>query len=659
MPLTLSSVKRALMGKPLDPFRSDTRHHLALVTFFAWVGIGADGVSSANYGPEEAFLALAGHTHLAVFLAMATAFTVFLIAAAYTQVIELFPNGGGGYRVASTLLGPKIGLVAGGALLIDYVLTIAISIASGVDALFSLLPSDMQDFKLSLGLLVACILTYMNLRGMKESVRVLLPVFLGFILTHAILITAAVTGHSEGFGHLVPDAFHESSQLAGDIGWFAVLALFFKAFSLGGGTYTGLEAVSNSISSLAEPRVKTGKATMWAIAFSLAFMAAGIIAMYLLWDVHKVDGETLNATAFKMVTANWSVAGHNISAGFTGVSLVLAACLLFVAANTGFIAGPCVMAAMAIDRWMPHMFSALSNRLVSKNGVMLMGGMAFAALVLTHGEVNILVVMYSINVFLTFTLSLAGVTRHRWRERKNPKCWHKLFIAAFGFIVCGTILITTLLEKFMSGAWKTVLVTSAVIAIGLLIHRHYDRVKARMSEIEAELGGAMFGSSSRAIPAEKPKMDPRQQTAVFLVGGSSATGMHTFLWVQRLFPGVFKNFVFASVGEIDTEEFSDESRWHALRRDTKTMLKQYVDFCSARGLPATYYHDYGTDVIETVSRLTERISADFPHAVFFAAKLIFDKENFMTGILHNQTSYMIQKRLHTKGQNLIIMPMKI
>ena len=155
MPLTISSVKRALMGKPLDPFKSDTRHHMALITFFAWVGIGADGLSSANYGPEEAFLALAGHTHLAVFLAMATAFTVMLIGAAYTQVIELFPNGGGGYRVATTMLGPKTGLVAGAALLIDYVLTIAISIASGVDALFSMLPIGFQDYKILMALVVA------------------------------------------------------------------------------------------------------------------------------------------------------------------------------------------------------------------------------------------------------------------------------------------------------------------------------------------------------------------------------------------------------------------------------------------------------------------------------------------------------------------------
>jgi amino acid transporter len=658
MTFNLPAIKRFLMGAPLDPFRSDTRHSMALITFFAWIGIGADGLSSANYGPEEAFLALAGHTHLAVFLALATAFTVFLIAAAYTQVIELFPNGGGGYRVASTLLGPKTGLVAGGALLIDYVLTIAISIAAGVDALFSMLPIGFQDFKLTLAFVVVGILTYMNLRGMKESIRTLLPIFMGFVITHAILVIAALVGHAEGLPSLVPNAIAETQSMASEIGWFAVLALFFKAFSLGGGTYTGLEAVSNSVGNLAEPKVRTGKATMWAIAFSLAFMAAGIIAMYLLWDVQKVDGETLNATAFKMVTADWTIGGINISAEFVGVSLLLAAGLLFVAANTGFIAGPCVMAAMAVDRWMPHMFSALSNRLVTKNGVLMMGAMAIGALLVTGGEVHVLVVMYSINVFLTFTLSLAGITRHRWRERKKSPAWGKFAVAFVSMVVCGTILIVTVLEKFTHGAWKTILVTGVVILIGLMIRRHYDEVRARMKQIEDELGGAMFAKKPSAED-EKPKMDPRQQTAVFLVGGSAVTGMHTFLWVQRLFPGVFKNFVFASVGEIDTEEFGDEASWHALRRDTKSMLKQYVDFCTARKLPATYYHDYGTDVITTVANLSERIAADFPHAVFFAAKLIFEKENMFTNILHNQTAYMLQRKMHSRSQNLIIMPMKV
>ena len=659
MAWNLSAVKRRLMGAPLDPFRADTRHHMALITFFAWIGIGADAISSANYGPEEAFLALGSNTHLAIFLALATGFTVFLLAAGYTQVIELFQHGGGGYRVASALLGPKIGLTSGGALLVDYVLTIAISAAAGVDAIFSMLPIEYQPYKLVVDIGIVMLLIYMNLRGMKESIKVLMPVFMGFVITHAVLIISGVVGHAEGLSEIMPKAMEETSALATSVGWFAVMSLFFKAFSLGGGTYTGLESVTNSVRNMAEPKVKTGKATMWAIAFSLAFTAGGIILIYLLWGVQKVEGETLNASVFKLITEHWEVFGFNISGLFTGISLLFAAGLLLTAANTGFIAGPNVLAAMAVDRWMPHMFSSLSNRLVTKNGILLMGFSAIGALLITGGVVHLLVILYSINVFYTFTMTLAGITRYRWGRRKEEKIFFKILISGSATLICGTILMTTLIEKFTYGAWKTVLITGCVIFISLRIRRHYDRVKERMMQIESDLSEAMFSNLSPVAEEDKPKMDPRQQTAVFLVGDSPASGIHTFLWVQRLFPGVFKNFVFASVGEIDTEEFGDEARWHALRRDTKKMLKQYVDFCSARKLPATYYHDYGTDVINTVSNLTERISADFPHAVFFAAKLIFERENIFTQMLHNQTAYMLQKKLHNKSQNLIIMPMKI
>jgi amino acid transporter len=657
--MNLQAIKQFCFGAPLDPFRSDTRKHMALITFFAWVGIGADGLSSANYGPEEAFLALGAHTHMAIFLAIATAFTVFLIAAAYTQVIELFPHGGGGYRVASTMIGPKTGLVAGSALLIDYVLTIAISIASGVDALFSMLPLEWQPYKMPIACCVVLMLTTINLRGMKESIKVLLPIFMGFILTHTVLIVYAIAAHAPDIDTVMPSAVHETTLMADQVGWIAVAALFFKAFSLGGGTYTGLEAVSNSVQNLAEPRVRTGKATMWAIAFSLAFMAAGIILMYLLWDVQKVEGQTLNATAFKAVTAQWELFGINLSNEMVSVALIFAMGLLFVAGNTGFIAGPAVLASMAVDRWMPHMFSSLSNRLVTKNGVLLMGLAAIGALLLTGGVVHVLVILYSINVFLTFTLSLLGVTRYRLRHMRKPGSWYKLAISFSAFVLCGSILMVTLFEKFNDGAWKTVLVTGMVIAIGLAIKRHYNNVHKKLQEVEEDLGAAMFSAPAKAATLEKPKMDPKDQTAVFLVGDSAASGMHTFLWVQRLFPGVFKNFVFASVGEIDTEEFSDQALWHKLRRDTKQMLKNYVDFCTARGLPATYYHSYGTDVIASISQQTDRISQDFPRCVFFATKLIFENEAFYHQWLHNQTAYMLQKKLHAKGQNLIIMPMKL
>src|SRR5262252_3571846 len=169
----MKTISAALFGAPLDPFSSQTRQHIALVAFLAWIGLGADGLSSSCYGPEEAFLALGEHTHLALYMAAATALTVFVIAVAYNQVIELFPSGGGGYKVATNLIGPHAGLVSGAALIVDYMLTIAISIASGVDAFFSLLPLEWQSYKLATEVVLIVVLVVLNLRGMKEVIALL------------------------------------------------------------------------------------------------------------------------------------------------------------------------------------------------------------------------------------------------------------------------------------------------------------------------------------------------------------------------------------------------------------------------------------------------------------------------------------------------------
>src|ERR1700760_4732805 len=158
---------RRLLGRARDLRDPNVFHHMSLVAFLAWVGLGADGLSSSAYGPEEAFKALGAHTHFGLYLAIATAATVFIISLAYNQVIELFPTGGGGYRVASQLVGPRAGLVSGAALIVDYVLTIAISIASGADAVFSLLPVGVQHWKVTSGVAATILLIVLNLRGMK------------------------------------------------------------------------------------------------------------------------------------------------------------------------------------------------------------------------------------------------------------------------------------------------------------------------------------------------------------------------------------------------------------------------------------------------------------------------------------------------------------
>lgn len=653
----LQRLKEFLIGKPLDPLKGDVRSHIALIAFFAWIGLGADGLSSSAYGPEEAFIALGDHRALAVFLAIATGITVFLISLAYLQVIELFPQGGGGYRVASKLLGARAGLVAGSALLIDYVLTIAISLASATDSFFSVLPKEWQPYKLLIEVFLVLILVQMNLRGMKESIKILMPVFLGFVISYGTLITYGVLAHADGLPSIIPNAISESHNMAAEVGWIAVIAIFLKAFSMGGGTYTGLEAVSNAVHSLAEPKVRTGKITMIAVAASLAFMAMGIIMIYLLWDVRKIPGETMNATAFSIITANWELNGINISEPLVGFVMLLTAGLLFVAGNTGFIAGPAVLANMAVDRWMPHMFSALSSRLVTKNGIVLMGLLAIGSLLITQGEVHLLVVLYSINVFLTFTLSLAGIVRYRWRRRRRFEHLRNMIIPLVALIVCASILVVTLFEKFLTGGWMTVVITSIVIFIGLRVKKHYTEVQKHVEEREDEITRML--EESCPIVNDLYKLDSSKPTAVFFVGETAATGTNTLLWVLKTFPGMFHNFVFASVGEIDTEEFVDQQKWNNLRRDTKKTLKSYVDFCEQHGMPSTYYHAYGTDVVEQLTDLSQKISDKFPTSIFFATKIISENENIFSQMLHNQTAYIMQRRLHNLGKALIIMPMKV
>jgi len=352
--MPLSKLFRRLLGAELNPLDQKTRQHVALAAFLAWVGLGADGLSSSCYGPEEAFRALGVHTPLGLYLALATALTVFIIALAYNQVIELFPTGGGGYRVASKLLGPHAGLVSGSALILDYVLTIAISSASGMDALFSLLPAGAAHFKLPTEIGLVLLLIFLNLRGMKESITFLLPIFVGFFATHTLLIVYGVLEHAERIGSIIPSTVAETAQLSHDLGWVFVAALFLRAYSLGGGTYTGIEAVSNNVQSLAEPRVRTGKVTMLYMALSLAFTAGGIILLYLLWQAKPVEGQTLNAVVFGSIIGSTSWGGG--WAGAAGLWLVLAfeAGLLFVASNTGFLGGPAVLANMAADSWVPH-----------------------------------------------------------------------------------------------------------------------------------------------------------------------------------------------------------------------------------------------------------------------------------------------------------------
>ncbi len=651
----LERLRGALLGGPKNLLDPRIHHSLALIAFFAWVGLGSDGLSSSSYGPQQAFLQLGAHRHLALYIAFAMVVTVFLISASYSQIIELFPSGGGGYLVATKLLGPTPGIISGSALVVDYILTIAISIASGCEAIFSFLPAHWQVFRLPAELIVVLGLTGLNLRGIKESVVVLTPIFLAFMLSHVGLITWGIFSHSAGLHHITADTLQDTNRAVSELGMFGVLVIFLRAFSLGGGTFTGIEAVSNSTEILREPRVQTGKRTMLYMACSLAFTAGGILLCYLLNDVRLETGKTLNASLWELLSRGWHVGPVGVGPAVVWFTLLSEGALLFVAAQTGFVAGPRTLAAMAVDLWVPKRFAHLSERLVTQNGVIFMGASATLVLLYTRGAVDLLVVMYSINVFMTFTLSQLGMVLHWWHTRAEQQHWRRrIVVAGVGTLVTFVILLITAVIKFGEGGWVTLIATGLMIGFCFLVRGHYRQVKRLLSSLDEELTNLPIPAPKE--PAELALDGP---TAIVLVEAFGGLGIHTLLTVQRMFPRYYRNCVFCSVGLVDSGQFKGAADVKTLEDKTRLDLQRYVDLGQSMGMYCEYRYTLGTDLIAELEGMCLDLIKEFRRPVVFAGQLVFQRENLFTRSLHHETAFSIQRRLQFQGVQVIILPIRV
>jgi amino acid transporter len=647
-----------VLGKPKNPLDPRVFHNISLIAFFAWVGLGADGLSSSCYGPEEAFHALThvewggqvlNFSHLALPLALAVAGTVFLLSATYSQIIELFPSGGGGYLVATKLISPRAGLVSGSALLVDYVLTVAISVSASMDAVFSFLPVEWQAAKLTAISVCLVFLTAINLRGVKESILLLTPVFLVFLATHIVLILHGVFSHGPELPSLVVETVRETSEGLKTVGVWGMLFIVLKAFSLGGGTFTGIEAVSNGLQVLREPRVETGKRTMRYMAFSLAFTAGGILIAYLLNGVRAVEGQTLNASLFHTLADGWP-GGR----GFVLAALLSEGALLLVAAQAGFLDGPRVMSNMALDNWLPRRFTNLSDRLVIKDGVLVIALAALGAILYTGGAVRILVVMYSINVFITFSLSQFGMMRHWTQAKGAPGRGPKLAVMTAGFLVTVMILAVTASLKFREGGWMTLAVTGVLVLFCGWVRGHYDETGRALKRLDEIL-------TSFPLPddAQVPPKAVQKPTAVLLVNGYNGMGIHSFLAIHRLFPGHFKNFVFLSIGVIDSDRFKGSSEIKNLEDSVRSQLDRYVNLANKMGLYAEARMALETDVIDGLEELCRATAAEWPKTVYFTGQLAFEGDTFWTRFLHNRTSFALQRRLIFTGLQCVILPIRV
>jgi len=651
-----TTIKTILVGKARDPMDPRIFHAVSLAAFLAWVGLGADGLSSSAYGPEEAFKALHEHAYLAVFLALMIAATVLIISACYSKVIELFPGGGGGYLVATKLLGPRFGVVSGCALIFDYVLTISTSVASGIDQIFSFLPEGWSGHRFLFKILILGVLVLLNLRGVKESVQVLVPIFIVFIATHFAMIGITLIRHFTEIPGVYAGAIREARATANLLGLLPMLFIVLRAYSLGAGAYTGIEAVSNGVQILREPRVANAKRTMAYMAISLALMASGIILSYLLTGARPHPTKVMNAILAEKVFGDWQIGGFAPGHFLVVLTLAAAGSILFVAAQTGFLDGPRILANMAVDSWVPRRFAQLSDRLVTNNGIWLMGLAACATLFYTRGSVSSLLVMYAINVFVTFSLTLVGMTRHWWQERGRDRAWKKEFlIQVTGAVLCIAILCITVYEKAYEGGWMTIVVTALMVGLAFSIRRHYGRVREQLRRLDEQL----LDIPVRPHPVEEGEIPRNEPLAVMLVNGFSGLGVHTVLSVQTLFPHLYKSYLFVSVGVIDSAIFKGHSEIEALREHTVEDLEKYVDFARKLGFKADYRFKIGTEAVQTVVELCEEVQHEFPRSIFYLGQLVFENDRVYYRLLHNETAFAIQRRLQFAGLQAVVLPIRV
>lgn len=647
----MGKLKHFFIGKPKDPLSPKSQHALVLSIFFAWVGLGADGLSSACYGPEQSFLSLGHHQSLAFWLVLMTGITVFIIAFAYNRVISLFPNGGGGYKVATYLLGRNMGLIAGVALILDYILTIAISVASANKAIFSIFHYNRNAVLQLSDTIIILLLIYLNMRGMKESIKFLVFIFIGFIVLHAGLIIYGIFEHVGQFTNVYHHATSNWSGLSHQWGLIFVSSLLLHAYAQGGGTYTGLEAVSNNVNLLEAPRVKTGQWVMLYMSVALSLMAAGIMLLYLLWHVHAIPGETLNAVVFNEIIGG-SAGGRIVVA----ITLLFEAGLLYVAANTGFLGGPAVLANMGVDKWVPKVFVNISSRLVRQNGIIFLGLAALFLIYITDGHVRILVIIYSLCVFLAFMLALAGLCKYYWNNKKDTVLSRisNLGLIGLGTLICVIIFIFVTISGFMQGSWIGLLLLAVSLYLCWHISQTYKEGDRMMESLDQALCPAIDDAQ-----IEKVSLAPNKPTAVIFVGSSTGVGMHTLLNIINMFPNHYQNFIFVKAGVIDSNSFFEQEKIQALRESGKKDLEYFVSFCNKHGLAADYSLTLSVDLTEAIGNTVEKLEKQYPNATYFASQLLFPSNNWLHKILHNKTGLAIQRQLYSMGENMMILPVRM
>ncbi|SCF39242.1 amino acid/polyamine/organocation transporter, APC superfamily [Micromonospora mirobrigensis] len=492
-----SLLKRLLVGRP---FRSDRLQHTLLPKRIALPVFASDALSSVAYAPDEILLTLsiagASAYLFSPWIALAVVVVMLTVVASYRQNVHAYPSGGGDYEVATVNLGPRAGLAVGSALLVDYVLTVAVSVSSGVANLGSVVPF-VATHKVSVAVAAVVLLTAMNLRGLRESGTAFAIPTYGFIIVMVgMILTGLFRVFVLGDELLAPSAGLEI-QAEHSVTGFALVFLLLRTFSSGCAALTGVEAISNGVPAFKAPKSRNAATTLLLLGTIAVGMLVGIIWLARLTHLQFVEDPSTQILSGpdgyvqKTVTTQLGETVFGSGSALLFVVAGMTALILFLAANTAFNGFPVLGSILAQDRYLPRQFHTRGDRLAFSNGIVFLASFAIVLIVGFQAEVTRLIQLYIVGVFVSFTLSQAGMIRH-WnrhlRTERDPEARRRMVrsraINAFGMALTGIVLVIVLLTKFLLGAWIAIAAMAVIYLLMLAIRRHYDRVAAELEPTE-------------------------------------------------------------------------------------------------------------------------------------------------------------------------------
>jgi amino acid transporter len=597
-----STLKRVFIGPPIA---SSDEHHHRLIKLIALAVFASDAISSTAYATEEILVVLvpAGGTEALEALIPIAIIVVILLAivvTSYRQTIYAYPGGGGSYVVSRENLGTLPSLVAGSSLLVDYVLTVAVSVSAGVAAITSAF-DGLAPYRVELCVVAIAVMTLGNLRGLKESGKIFAgPTYVYVLSMIALIGYGLFRSYTGDLQPLPPDTTYLNEVFGGQAGQALGLFVLLRAFSSGAVALSGVEAISDGVPAFQKPESRNAARTLIAMAAILGSLFFGLsLLAHRLGPIVNPEEQTLLSALGGAVWGDGSFMYYVLQ--FSTFAI------LILAANTAYADFPRLCSFVARDGFLPRQLANRGDRLVFSNGVLVLSGMAAVLVIIFGGETKALIPLYAVGVFTGFTLSQSGMVVYQWRNRGHR--WKvAMTISGIGATATGIVLLVVVSSKFTIGAWLPAVVIPALVALLFSIRRHYDRVRA-----------------ATAAPLD---WRPRRytHTVVVLVGALHKGTLNGLHYARSLAPD--RLIAISVVGDAD-EQRAIERQWDD--RDIQVELH-------------TIYSPY-RDLTGPVLAFLDELDAEDPDDLITVVIPEFVVTTWYTQILHNQTALALKARL--------------